>query len=172
MKRTLSILLVATLILTLLCGVASAETKEYTHVPFEASLTIGMGEKFEFSKPTDWLQSDFSIAVLGTLLPLDIIADDTNDLDIGEYKVKTGYVGISESGILTCLYRSDVNPSALIIVYNMETGAAQFTVSQLNSVPTDSDLNTAMNNTCVQYSKIDEESASEVAQIILGAMED
>lgn len=163
MKKLIALLL--TLVMTLsLFSVAFAEDG-YANVQFKPTLTASMQKELGLTTSSAWMANDLYIALIATTLPLDVILDDTIDLDINEYKIVDAYVGENEDGIMTVLFRGTVTPTALILTYNPAAEIALLTVVELSSIPTDADLKSAMDQTNVNYSKVDAEAAETINQI-------
>lgn len=170
MKRFTALLLAVLLMLG--CFTASvAEETPYTQVQFAPTLAGDLQDELGLASSADWMKQDFTIALIAVLLPMDILNDDVTDLDLLEYEAKDAYVGENADGNMIILYPSTERNNALIIVYSPVYKVALFSVTELSSAPTQGVLQTSMENSCTNFSKVDEETAYKVIETILSSME-
>ena len=168
MKKLVALALVLVTVLSL-CSFACAEENNY--IIFEPTLTLGMQDKFGITDAAGWMTDDMKVAIVATLLPMDMILSDDVTADITDYKVAYSYVGISDSNSLLVAYRKENSRDVLLVYFDPVTRFGLMTESTLTNVVTDSQLNSAMASQCVSYKKVDEATAQQVAEVILEALE-
>lgn len=167
MKKLLALVLAALLTL----GCISALAEENAHVQFDPALTGILQDQFELKTAADWLNTDFNVALIAVLLPMDILNDDVTENDLLEYVADEAYVGENADGNVIVLYPSTKNNNVLLVAYSPISKLALFTITELSGSPTAELMQATLEQSCIRHAKTDHDTVNNVILSILSVLE-
>ena len=169
MKKFLALVLIALLILG--CLPAALAEENLSQVQFDPALTGDLQDALQLKTGTDWLNSDFNVALIAVLLPMDILNDDVTKNDLLEYQAGEAYVGENADGNVIVLYPSTEKNNVLLIAYSPVNKVALFSITELSGKPTKELMEATMEQSCIRHAKVDPAAAERVIVTILESME-